>query len=206
MACFTLPLHAGLFSSAPLTAGHALGWSATYMSVHTTNGWLVITSNLLTALVGALYLVWIVERAKKCLDFASTVYFWHFVATCIYSGFPARLEWWVVNGCSLAIMALLGEYLCVRRELMDIPLSALRSLRGAGSSSSSSSSSRATAGGSGATSKEQGTDEERAPLTSVVVEMSSLPGSGGGQDSRGGQVTPTLRTSAQGGNSKAEFK
>lgn len=195
--------HAGPFSSAPLTLGHALGWSSAYMSVHTTDGWLVITSNILTAFVGALFLVWIVERAKKCLDFASTVYIWHFVATCIYSGFPARLEWWVVNGCGLAIMALLGEFLCVRRELMDIPLSALRSLRGSGSSS------RATAGGSGAsTSKEEGTAEERAPLTSVVVEMSSLPGSGGGPEtSRGGQITPTLRTSAQAsGNPKSEFK
>ena len=165
----------------------------------------MIASNTLTAFVGALYLVWIVERAKKCLDFGSTVYFWHFVATCIYSGFPARLEWWVVNGCGLAVMALLGEYLCIRRELMDIPLSALRSFRGAAGSSSGRAAASSAPGSSA--NKEQGTEEERAPLTSIVldrvVEMSSLA-------SGGGQVTPTLRAersrnSNQGSNNKSEF-
>ena len=29
---------------------------------------------------------------------------------------------WVVNGMAMAIAALLGEWLCVRRELQDIPL------------------------------------------------------------------------------------
>ena len=29
---------------------------------------------------------------------------------------------WVVNGMAMAIAALLGEWLCVRRELQEIPL------------------------------------------------------------------------------------
>ena len=32
---------------------------------------------------------------------------------------------WVVNGMAMAIAALLGEWLCVRREMQDIPLGAL---------------------------------------------------------------------------------
>lgn len=43
---------------------------------------------------------------------------------------------WITNGLSLLTMSLLGEWLCVRRELADIPLSEcplLRSsLRGVG--------------------------------------------------------------------------
>lgn len=36
-----------------------------------------------------------VERAKKCLDFASTCFIIHLGAVCWYSGFPASLEWCV---------------------------------------------------------------------------------------------------------------
>ncbi len=34
-----------------------------------------------------------VERAKKCLDFASTCYFFHFVGCWVHSGFPTSLAW-----------------------------------------------------------------------------------------------------------------
>lgn len=37
------------------------------------------------------------------------------------------MTWWVVNITSLAIMALLSEYLCMRRELREIPISRYRS-------------------------------------------------------------------------------
>ena len=34
-----------------------------------------------------------VERAKKCLDFASTTFIVHMISCCLFSGFPASLEW-----------------------------------------------------------------------------------------------------------------
>lgn len=34
-----------------------------------------------------------VERAKKCLDFASTTYFLHLCFSWGFDGFPARFEW-----------------------------------------------------------------------------------------------------------------
>eukprot|EP00983_Pelagomonas_calceolata_P092373 1157655-Pelagomonas_calceolata.AAC.4 len=40
---------------------------------------------------------------------------------------------WLTNLAGLAIMSLMGEWLCVRREMSDIPISSLRA-RGAGSS------------------------------------------------------------------------
>ena len=64
----------------------------------------------------------IVERAKKCLDFAVPAHLIHLWGSTLYDGFPASWEWWAVNAMSLVLMALLGEFLCIRRELQDIPL------------------------------------------------------------------------------------
>lgn len=68
-------------------------------------------------------LVYLVERAKKCLDFCATLYIIHLFICTIYGGWPASITWWVVNITSLVLMALLGEYLCMRRELQEIPIS-----------------------------------------------------------------------------------
>lgn len=114
-----------------LNVTHLFGWR--HMSFKTFLGWMTIAANIINAPLGAVYLLWIVERAKKCLDFASTCYFFHFVFCCAYTGFPASLEWWLTNLAGLAIMSLMGEWLCVRREMSDIPISSLRA-RGAGSS------------------------------------------------------------------------
>lgn len=37
------------------------------------------------------------------------------------------MTWWVVNGTGLVVMSLLGEYLCIKRELREIPITRLRS-------------------------------------------------------------------------------
>jgi hypothetical protein len=63
-----------------------------------------------------------VERAKKCLDFTATFHILHLFFCWRYNGFPANWEWWVANTASLVGMALFGEYLCMRRELQEIPL------------------------------------------------------------------------------------
>mmetsp|Transcript_14093 Transcript_14093/g.30554 ORF Transcript_14093/g.30554 Transcript_14093/m.30554 type:complete len:200 (+) Transcript_14093:129-728(+) len=119
-----------------LAAAHLLGWHV--MSFHTYLGWMTLAANILTAASSAVYLMWLVERAKKCLDFASTCYIIHLVLCWSYSGFPASLEWWVVNGVGLLILSLLGEWLCVRREMAEIPLNALRARAAAGAAASGS--------------------------------------------------------------------
>jgi hypothetical protein len=68
----------------------------------------------------------LIERAKKCLDFSATVYIVHLFICIIYGGWPTSLTWWVVNGTGIAVMALLGEYLCIRRELREIPITTTR--------------------------------------------------------------------------------
>lgn len=93
----------------------------------TVTGWCVIASFLLSALAGSVYLLYLIERAKKCLDFSATIYIIHLFICIIYGGWPSSITWWVVNSTGIAVMALLGEYLCIRRELREIPIARYRS-------------------------------------------------------------------------------
>jgi len=68
------------------------------------------------------YLSLVVERAKKCLDFTATLYLLHLLFCCAYRGWPRSAEWWLLNGAGLATMAVLGEWLCLRKEMQDIPM------------------------------------------------------------------------------------
>jgi protein SYS1 len=97
-------------------------------------GWMVICNSLIVALFGAVSLLFVVERAKKCFDFAFTVYFLHWLATMIYSGFPSSWDWWVVNTGCMIVMAVAGEQLCMRTELADISLENIRDVWGGSAS------------------------------------------------------------------------
>lgn len=70
-----------------------------------------------------------VERAKKCLDFGVTLYFIDLLVQCFYLEFPKTWNWWIVQGAATAVTVLLGEYLCSRRELEEIPMIDLFSKR-----------------------------------------------------------------------------
>ncbi|KAJ1687938.1 hypothetical protein LUZ63_019328 [Rhynchospora breviuscula] len=97
------------------------------LTVSTVTGCFVVVSFLLSSLAGAGYMLYVIERAKKCLDFSATLYIIHLFICIIYGGWPVSLTWWVVNLSGLAAMSLLGEWLCIRRELKEIPLTRLRS-------------------------------------------------------------------------------
>eukprot|EP00128_Syssomonas_multiformis_P011883 Colp12_sorted_trinity150504_noHs@1268 len=84
-------------------------------------GWLLAFIFLLNSLTSAFSLLFIVRRAKSCLDFSATVLFFHFIACVISGGFPGFV-WWVVNILGLIIMSVFGEYVCMRSELSEIPL------------------------------------------------------------------------------------
>lgn len=92
------------------------------ISASSITGWCVIAAFLLTSLAGAGYLLYLIERAKKCIDFSATLYIIHLVICTCYGGWPSSFTWWIVNIAGLALMALLGEYLCIRRELREIPI------------------------------------------------------------------------------------
>ncbi|XP_027344415.1 protein SYS1 homolog isoform X1 [Abrus precatorius] len=97
------------------------------ITTSTITGWCVIASFLLTSFAGAVYMLYLIQRAKKCLDFSATLYIVHLFICIVYGGWPSSLTWWVVNVTGIAVMALLGEYLCIRRELREIPITRYRS-------------------------------------------------------------------------------
>lgn len=92
----------------------------------TRTGWCIIAAFLLNALAGAGFLLLVVERAKKCVDFTVTMYIIHLFLCLLYGGLPSSITWWVVNGIGIVIMAVLGEWLCLRREVKEIPIRSTR--------------------------------------------------------------------------------
>ncbi|PIN04456.1 Integral membrane protein involved in transport between the late Golgi and endosome [Handroanthus impetiginosus] len=85
-----------------------------------------VTASTVTGSIAG-FLVYLVERAKKCLDFSATLYIIHLLFCFFYGGWPSSITWWVVNITGLAVMSLLGEYLCMRHELREIPITRYRS-------------------------------------------------------------------------------
>lgn len=70
----------------------------------------------------SILLVFIVEKSKKCLDFSVTLFLIHILICSIYGGFPLTWDWWIIHILGMIVMVVLGEYLCSKRELSDIPL------------------------------------------------------------------------------------
>lgn len=80
-------------------------------------------SPLLSSPHSALGLLHFIRRGKQCLDFTVTVHFFHLLGCWLYSSrFPSALTWWLVQAVCIALMAVIGEYLCMRSELKEIPL------------------------------------------------------------------------------------
>lgn len=96
------------------------------VTTSTVTGWCVIVSFLLTSLAGAGYLLYLIERTKKCLDFSATLYIIHLFICTVYGGWPSSFTWWIVNIVGLAVMDFLGEHLCMSRERREIPINRFR--------------------------------------------------------------------------------
>jgi len=118
-----LGLFLGMFD---VMVGHTLTLDQIFgypsMNVHSARGWVVILSCFATAISNGVGLLFIVERSKKCLDHTATAFIFHLIAVWIYGGFPKTWTWWIVQFFCFIIMVVLGEYLCMRKELQDIPL------------------------------------------------------------------------------------
>mmetsp|Transcript_27426 Transcript_27426/g.68833 ORF Transcript_27426/g.68833 Transcript_27426/m.68833 type:complete len:147 (-) Transcript_27426:588-1028(-) len=85
-------------------------------------GWRHVACFLLTVVVLAFAFPYTVERAKKCLDYAFTVFFLHFLLHCALLGFPFTWQWWLLHGGCVVTLDLLSEQLCMRREMREIRL------------------------------------------------------------------------------------
>lgn len=113
LAAFTL------FALVGLDFYPAAVFSPQLVSTSDGGGWALIFASVIASIGTAVGLAYIVERAKKALDFVFTVYFWYAVACGVLGdGFSAA--WWVVNLLCLIVATALGEFLCLRREMQDI--------------------------------------------------------------------------------------
>ena len=80
-------------------------------------------AGVLGAGMGAAYLLAVVvEKARKCLDFAVTLYGTHLLLSLCYSRSFPRWTWWLCHGSALVVAVVCGEFLCARNELKEIPL------------------------------------------------------------------------------------
>mmetsp|Transcript_2836 Transcript_2836/g.10310 ORF Transcript_2836/g.10310 Transcript_2836/m.10310 type:complete len:161 (+) Transcript_2836:179-661(+) len=104
-----------------LTVDFIFNWR--YMELQSYAGVAVAGCYFINALVGSAFLLLVVERSKKCLDFTVTQYFLHGMMVLSHSGVPSSVIWWLNTALCIAVMAVAGEWLCMRRELRDIPLS-----------------------------------------------------------------------------------
>lgn len=66
------------------------------------------------------YLYHLVRRPRLVLDFALTLIFNHLVFTTYYSAsLPTSLFFWLVMFAGAALMIIVGEQLCVKREMNE---------------------------------------------------------------------------------------
>jgi hypothetical protein len=94
-----------------------------FVTFDTWGGWTIIFCTFLGALGGAYLLSIVVEKSKKCVDFTFTLYFMHIlICGCYSEEFPLEWEWWLIMVLSSVVMASLGECICSKAELEDIPL------------------------------------------------------------------------------------
>ena len=98
-------------------------FSAHYHSLALSSGFPTSSCLLLASVSGAFLLSMIVERSKKCVDFTFTTYMLHAMLCFYWDGtFPLEWEFWMAIIASSIICASLGEFLCSRTEMEDIPL------------------------------------------------------------------------------------
>jgi hypothetical protein len=99
-------------------------FTAKHLNLWTTEGRIDAMTIFISSLFGSVLLAIIVEKSKKCLDFAVTLFFVHFMICTIYDGKAVlqSFDFWIVHVLGMIIMVLAGEFLCSRKELMDIPL------------------------------------------------------------------------------------
>ena len=100
-------------------------WTEKHMNPESASGWVGIASVIAASFIGAVMLAVVVEKSRKCLDFGATVFLFHLLFCTLLREAPSTWAWWVVHIVGLLVMVVLGEYLCSRVEMRDIPLVSL---------------------------------------------------------------------------------
>ena len=83
---------------------------------------ITMCAHITNAIITSVGLWYIIQRSKLCLDFTATIHLFHLIITFLYAEFPSFTSWWVLTIISAVITTCLGEYLCRKTELEDIPI------------------------------------------------------------------------------------
>ena len=66
--------------------------------------------------------VFIVDKAKKILDYVLTNFFIHLIMSTINDKFPSKFTWWVLHGLIITAVTLISEYMSLKIEQKEIKL------------------------------------------------------------------------------------
>ncbi|WOO81604.1 Protein SYS1 [Vanrija pseudolonga] len=81
-------------------------------------GWLIGLAWIVACAVDVVPLYYMIRRPTAILDFSLTLNFLHLLVTCYYAkSFPTSLFFWVVQALGAILMIVVGEQLCVKREM-----------------------------------------------------------------------------------------
>jgi len=106
----------------PLTLDHLFSLERP-LSARTDIGSQSLMVLAISAVAGAALLRSVVEKSRKCLDFSVTLFFIHMAASVAYSRSAVpTATWCLAHAGALVLMVVLGEFLCSRNELREIPL------------------------------------------------------------------------------------
>jgi hypothetical protein len=97
-------------------------WNAVDSS--TGQGWAIILCLLFHSALMSLVMLFVVERARLCLDFSVTAYGFHVLISWWSAGsFPFSLIYWLVVAICTVILTRLSQEICMYQELKPINLS-----------------------------------------------------------------------------------
>lgn len=60
------------------------------------------------------------QRARKALDFMSTLYTIHLILVIVFVGFPTKIMWWIISFFGWAASTVCAEVVSTRFEVQDI--------------------------------------------------------------------------------------
>lgn len=83
-------------------------FSYEFVTFSTFLGRVTILAFVINAFASAFFLLYVVERAKRCLDFTITIHFFHFLGCLVYAGFPKAWTWWIINIICVIITSVFG--------------------------------------------------------------------------------------------------
>ncbi|KAF2357694.1 Integral membrane protein SYS1-related [Trinorchestia longiramus] len=113
-----------------LFTGHHLTLDSIFryqeLQIRESHGRAVMAAFILNSMTSAVGLWKVVQRTKQCLDFSATAHFLHLLLCWGYAGhLPLLPSLYLLQLLTLALMCVLGEYLCLRTEMNTIPVRAM---------------------------------------------------------------------------------